>query len=226
MRVSEAISGINYALRGTDDDTPTVGSEEYNYWLSILNRKMRGLYNDAKRRWKVTWEVRSIGTLAAATAPEFDLDSDFLAPSDTVYAVTPSGRRIDFTIISPEEIDPRVQQVYISGQNPQVLRFTRPILVGDPFIGATLYMPANFMPANMKNANDNVPLPDADWGVMATAAFIAFNDIVYETKFSDLNAQANELWKQMTQANRRGTYGNPRRTPTVVKRITAPSRRG
>ena len=39
MLVSEAIVGINYALRGTEDDAPLEGTEEYTYWLHLLNKK-------------------------------------------------------------------------------------------------------------------------------------------------------------------------------------------
>lgn len=51
MDVTTAISGISYALRGTDDDAPLVGSDEWTYWLSVLNRKKDELYRDLTKQW-------------------------------------------------------------------------------------------------------------------------------------------------------------------------------
>jgi hypothetical protein len=38
------------------------------------------------------------------------------------------------------------------------------------------------MPADVSLEDDDLPLPDPYWGVMAVAAEVAFNDIVYEDK--------------------------------------------
>jgi len=46
--VTTAISGINYALRGVDDEAPLDGTEEWDYWLSVLNRKKDELFRDTK----------------------------------------------------------------------------------------------------------------------------------------------------------------------------------
>lgn len=67
MILSEALTRINYALRGTDDDTPTVGSEEADYWISLLNRKKDELYQDVARQWSFVYKDSSpteIGVVA------------------------------------------------------------------------------------------------------------------------------------------------------------------
>lgn len=51
MDVTTAISGISYALRGTDDDAPLVSSDEWVYWLSVLNRKKDEFYRDLTKQW-------------------------------------------------------------------------------------------------------------------------------------------------------------------------------
>ncbi len=56
---------------------------------------------------------------------------------------------------------------------------------------------------------------------MAVASEIAFNDITYEDKASDLNAKANALYRQMVSDERKGTYNNPIQTPVNVYRIGA-----
>jgi hypothetical protein len=53
--LSDAISGVNYALRGTDDAAPTSG-EEFNYWLSLLNRKKDELYYDVGKQWSFIYK--------------------------------------------------------------------------------------------------------------------------------------------------------------------------
>lgn len=219
MIVSEAISKINYALRGIDDDAPTVGTDEYTYWLSVLNSKKDELFRDVKQLWNESFEIRSIGTITASTAPSFELEDDFLAPSDYIYLVTNEDRRVEYRLIKPGERRLHTREAYIAGRNPKVLYVSNEILSTEDIVGAELFLPAHWLPEDMTAANDDLPFPDPNWGVMATAAEIAFNDIIYETKAPDLNEKANSLFRQMAQLNRRGTYDNPRVTPYYMKRI-------
>lgn len=57
MTLSECMSRINYALRGTDDDSPETTSDEYTYWLSLINRKKDELYQDTSRQWSFTYKA-------------------------------------------------------------------------------------------------------------------------------------------------------------------------
>ena len=52
MTLTDAITRLNYILRGTDDDAPTSGTDEYTYWLDTLNRKKNELYNDTTNTWR------------------------------------------------------------------------------------------------------------------------------------------------------------------------------
>lgn len=56
MLVSTFISRVNYALRGTDDDAPTSGTDEYLYWLDALNRKKDELFEDVTKQWRFTYK--------------------------------------------------------------------------------------------------------------------------------------------------------------------------
>lgn len=209
---------MNYALRGTDDDAPNSGTAEWNYWISLLNIKKNEIFQDP-RNWSHIYEVRSIGTISASTAPSFDLDDDFISPSDSVYVVDTSSNRHDFTLIKPEERSTLTQNVFIAGMNPQVLYFANQITATQTIVSGTLYMPGYWMPSDITANTQTVPLPDPNWGVFAVASEIAFSDITYEDKAETLNAKANNLYMLMTKKNRKGTHKNPRTTPYLVRRI-------
>lgn len=57
MTLSQAITRINYALRGTDDDAPTSGDAEYTHWLSLINTKKDELYEDVGRQWSFIYKA-------------------------------------------------------------------------------------------------------------------------------------------------------------------------
>lgn len=222
MILSEAITKINYALRGLDDDAPSVGSDEWIYWTNVLNSKKNEVYRDVKNRWTNTFENRALsGGVSASTTPVYDLPSDFLGIASQVYIVTTGGVRINFDPIHPEEANPRARNVYVAGANPPKLYFTNEIISGENIIGGTIYVPGYYLPDDLNDASGDEELnfPDDEWGVISTAAEIAFNDIVYEDKAADLNEKANSLYTSMLMKNHRGTYNNPRRVPTRVRRI-------
>ena len=55
----DAINRINYALRATDDDPPTFGDDEWNYWVDTLNRKKDELYEDLSKQWSDSYKPSS-----------------------------------------------------------------------------------------------------------------------------------------------------------------------
>lgn len=56
MLVSEWLEHVNDALRGTDEDAPTLGTIDANLWLRTLNRKKNELYENVKVLWNETWK--------------------------------------------------------------------------------------------------------------------------------------------------------------------------
>lgn len=221
MTTTEFVTYVNDALRGVDDVVPVVGSDEWSYWIRTLNRKKNELFSDPTKTFSESYAVANLGTIAAAASPSYSLVLTWLAPANEAYVINAEGHRTDLTIIKPEEQDPRNQQVFIAGQNPEVLYFTKEIEADDPLVGGTLYLPGYFIPADVvtNSTTATVPLPDPFWGVMAVAAEIAFGDVTYEDKSTDLNSKANALYNQMVKKSRRSTYNNPRKTPTNVPRI-------
>jgi hypothetical protein len=225
MIVSDAMNEINDAFRGLDDVVPIEGSDEWNYWLRTLNKKKNELYLNSKINLSDIWDVKDVGTIAADAAPSFTLADSFIGPSDSIYCVDADGRRTDFDIIPPRERDPLKRNVFIAGNNPKTLYFTNAILAGEPIVGATLSVPGYYLPDDVANDNDDLPFNDPQWVIMAAAAEIAFNDLVYEDKAPDLQTEADTLWQQMMSTDRVDTYGNSRKIPVRVWRIPKPTRR-
>ena len=284
MLVSTLFSRINYALRGSDDTTPTEGSNDANYWLDVINRKQDEFALDPLENWTSLFGVSAveIGTVATtgtttltgtstlfenfsagdkilvsgetvrtidtissdtvltvtvafsntATGKTFtrtpvvssavqvyNLNSRLIRPSDDVYVTTTDNERIDFSLLKPQLRDFVPNPVFISGINPQTLTFVDDITATSQLVGGTITVGGYFKPAELTAFSATVELPDPNWLAMATAAEIAFNDVSYEDKSSELNAKANALYMAMKAANRRGTITHPRTIPTSVRRI-------
>lgn len=218
MLVSEAIVGINYALRGTEDDAPLEGTEEYTYWLHLLNKKKNEFYRDVKRKWSSAFDIQSIGAITESTSLEFDLPLNLLSPSDSVYVITTNGSKVDLDLVSPEDRDYNSRQVYIKGINPQVLVFNNEVKANENIIGGTLYLPGWYLPADLVAETDKLPFRDPEWAVMAVASEVAFADIVYEDKAPELNSKANNLYRSMAHAENNGTHTKPSKIRTSVSR--------
>jgi hypothetical protein len=219
MLVSAFLTNVNDALRALDDDTPTFGTDEAEYWLRVANRKKNELYEDVTKSWASTYAVLDLGAIVAAASPSYNISATFLAPANKAYVVDTDDHRHEYTIIKPEAQNSNAQAVFVAGQNPQKLYFTQEIIASSQIVGGTLYLPGYFIPANMTASDGTVPVDDPYWLVMATASEIAFNDLTYEDKAPDLNAKANALYDLMVAKNRRGTYNNPTVSPTNVTRI-------
>lgn len=281
----DAIRRINYALRATDDDPPTSGDDEWNYWVDTLNRKKDELYEDLSKQWSDSYKPSSpnepgvvstagtttltgngtyftdykagdeilvdgetsriIDTITSDTSltvtvafsntasgknftrsiiidssvEGYHVHRSLLSPSDKVYVQTPT-QKIFLDLIKPQENNYVNQAVHLSGGNPQLLTFTQDIKSDDQMVGGALVVPGYYMPADVSAQTDLIPAPDPNWLVLATAAEIAFTDIVYEDRAETLNNRANSLWRQMVTKNMRGTYNNPRKISYNVKRIT------
>lgn len=223
MLVSELITRVNYVLRGIDDDAPTEGTAEYNYWLDTYNRKKDELYRDVTKLWSSSYAVLEVGSITASETPSFELEAEFLAPANYAYIIDAEDHRTEYEIIKPQELNINKQQIYIAG-NPQTLYFSQEIQSDAQIIDGTLYLPGYFMPDDVTASGEEILIDDPNWAVMAVAAEIAFNDLTFEDKYPDLNNKANALYIQMVKRNRRGTYGSPRVSPYNVRKIRSPER--
>lgn len=226
MTLQPLIKEINYNLKGTDDDAPTVGDEDWLYWVVMINKKKDEMYDDTKQNWSSAFDDEiSVGTIAAATLPSFNLPATFIAPANQAYVIQTNGNYAYFDVIKGTERNRRLsnKQFFVKGRNPKVLKCSVPIVAGDSSIGGLLYLPGYWRPADVDGTDvaAYIPVDDPHWLAMAVAAAVAENDITYQDKFGELTGQANYLYRQMARANRRGTSGSPRVSQTNVKRIGA-----
>lgn len=221
MTVGDWLVAVNDAFRGTDEDAPDIGSADADLWIRTLNRKKNELYNNTKVLFDETWSVESVGLVTADATPSFNLDTDFIAPSDYVYVLDTDGNKHYYDIVKPRQRPTSGRQFYIAGMNPKVLYGSNEIEATESIVGGTLYVPGYYMPADVPLDDEDalIPLPDPYWGVMSVAAEVAGNDITYEDKEGNLNAKANALYSQMIRNNRRGTYGKGKVSPTNMYRI-------
>lgn len=292
MLVATLLERINYNLRGTDDDTPSIGDDEGVYWLSVANAKISELFEDVTKQWRFSFKstapyepgtvattgtttltgtgtyfndyevgdkisvdgetVRTIATISSDTVltvtvafsntastksfyhdtiiqtgvQTYNLHRSFLAASDEVSLTLSDGTSRYYTVVQPQERSRYHQEVYIAEENPQTVTFTVDIESDSDMVGATLVVPGYYAPFEISDEDETVPVPDGEWLAIATAADIAFSDIIYEDKAEGLNVRANNRYSMMVRKNRRGTSRNPRRLNTTNSyRIHGPNRR-
>ena len=136
--------------------------------------------------------------IIAAGVQEYALHRNFFVPSDTA-TVTTSIQDMTLGFAKPQE---RVYtDLYISGRSPKMLTFYNDIESGSQLVGGTLKVPGYYLPDDMVNATDEVPVDDPTWLVYATAAELARNDAAKDDQFANLVGMANELYRKMIDAN-------------------------
>lgn len=224
MNTSEFLQYVNDALRGTDEEAPNIGTPEANYWFRTLNRKKNELYENTKVLWNETWEVKTLGAISASATPSYTADTTLIAPSDNLYAVDANSKKVYYQFAKPKERNnSSTRKFYLAGMNPQTLYCTNEIDADEDIVGGELFLPGYYMPADINVSTETgtttIPFLDPFYAVMAVASEIAFGDITFEDKTTDLAGKANFLYMQMVRKNRRNTYGDTRQIPTRVNRI-------
>jgi len=160
-------------------------------------------------------------SIIASGVTDYSLNRAFLSPANRAYVLTTDNKKVYIDYLKPRESITSTQMAYIHGVNPKTISFTSTIDATDDIVGGTLYTPGYYLPADVDgSAGTNLlNLPDNQWGVLATAAEIAFGDIIYEDKAEGLNAKANNLYMHMVRNNRRNTYDQTRRIAYGNQRI-------
>lgn len=154
-----------------------------------------------------------------SSSQSYSVHRNLLVPSDRV--VIESTQNYEYIISKPQERSRYNNEVYFSGRNPQLITFTDTIV--DGAVGGSLKIPGYYLPNDVSESTDIIPVDDPYWVVYAVASELAFNDLTYEDKYVDLNTKANNLYSQMVTANRRGTNNYPRVLRTNVARIPGTS---
>lgn len=215
MLVSTLFDRINSALRGLDDTTPTEGSEEANYWLGIINRKKDEWATDPFENWSSLFQINNVTGTITAGDQTYALPTGLLRPSDVVK-VTNGSQEFKLDIVEPQLRDQYTDAVYLTGSD---LVFVDEINSDSQLVGGTISVPGFYLPDDLVLFSDTVPVDDPNWLALAVAAELAFSDVTYEDKYSDLQGMANNLYNRMKSANRKGTIVSPRAAQTKVRRI-------
>jgi hypothetical protein len=215
MLVSTLFDRINSALRGLDDEAPTEGSSEATYWLDIINRKKDEWATDPFENWSSLFQINNVTGTISAGDQTYTLPSGLLRPSDVVK-VTNGGQEFTFQVIEPQLRDEYTDAVYLAGSD---LVFVDEIAADSQLVGGTISVPGFYMPDDLTAFTDTVPVDDPNWLALAVAGEIAFSDVTYEDKYSDLMGMANNLYTRMKANNRKGTIVSPRAAQTKVRRI-------
>lgn len=217
MILTELFTQVNTAFRGSDDDAPTSGTD-FTLWLNTVNRKQNEWSTDSTQNWRSLFFTDTLTPVITLATQTYNLPTNFVSASDRV-AVTLAGVVTYFTIIHPQETAYTQNCVYISGSNPQKLTFVDPIIATTGYLGGTITINGYHALADLTTGTDTILVNDPYWLVYAVASELSFNDQTYSDKAADLNAKANNLYQKMVRNNRRGTFSNPRITPTAVNRI-------
>jgi hypothetical protein len=217
MTITDLMQVINDSVRGTDDDVPTEGTDDWSYWLRVVNQKRDELYRDSRLKLASAYVVLNLGTVTASAAPVYNLATTFKDPAASPYVITTAGGRKDLDYTKPEEQNYTTQAVFVAGSNPHKLYFTQEITSDSDLVGGELYQPAWIIPAAYTAGSDTVIDDDPYWLALAASADIAGNDLTYEDKEPNLTAKANNRYEILAATNRSGSFGNPRVTPTNTR---------
>jgi hypothetical protein len=201
MQVTEFMNQTYYAYRGKGaSKTPLAGSEKYATALAIANRKIKEWATDPNNKWASLFEVRTVDTVDATTPTyTYDLPTDFYASSDFAEIIKTDGSRVEYPITLPQKRNLYNQALYISGRNPKKITFANTIDTG--LNGGDLNVAAYYIPADLVNSTDVIPVDSPEWLIYATAAELARNDAAKDDQFPNLAGIANDLYRKMVEAN-------------------------
>ena len=167
----------------------------------------------------VTSETFKRSIIISAAVQEYNLNRSLFIPSDKAIVTDTNSQPIDYTLVHPQDREYDNKHVYIYGNNPKVLTFQDTISTSDQIVAGELFVPGYYIPADLVNSTDVIPVDDPNWLTMALASELAFNDVTYEDKYVDLNTKANALYMDMIKGNRQGTGQNPRIAGVHIPRI-------
>lgn len=159
-------------------------------------------------------------TIIKTGVQSYSVHRNLLTPSDDIIIETTNGN-IKYLLGKPQERSRYNNEVYLSSRDPQTLTFYDDLPTS--IIGGILRVPGYYIPNDMVNSTDIIPVDDPYWLVYAVASELAFNDLTYSDKSVDLNAKAGNLYSMMVANNRRGTSDYPRVARTNVSRIPGTS---
>lgn len=208
MTVTELVAEVTDAWMG-DSDSPTDGSDEWNYILRIANRKLRQWARDKNRSWSSLYEERTFGTVSSGTQT-YDLDEDVHKLSDFVYVDINDTQYAEYKVVRPNQRGEHFNSVFLTGpEGAKVLHFYDSIVATSTVVGGTIRAGVYILPEPLASANDDVLIDSPDWLVLATAAEAARNDPAKDDQYSNLITAANDEYETMVLNNLHNPHAQP-----------------
>lgn len=200
MIASDFLNNVYIKYRGkVASKTPAWGDEKAVLAMTIANGKVREWANDSNQVWASLFEIKDVSPVISTSTLTYDLDPNFLYPSDFFQIVKTNGDVVDISVTKPQQRLDNSLSVYVHGSNPKKVTFAGTI--DSSYNGGTLKAPAYYLPADMTLATSVVAVDMPDWLVYATAAELARNDTSKEAEFGNLIGMANEIYQKMIAAN-------------------------
>lgn len=208
MTLADLITQVHYAYKG-NTRVPVSGDVKYTLYLGIANRKIREWARDPNNHWASLYDgSRTIGTVASGTQT-YDLDEDFISPSDQIFAETSATSYFEMDVIKAPLRHQLSNGVFISSFDPPKLTFADTIGSTSSLVGRTIRVPGYYMPEELVSPSDFIPVDNPDWLVYATAAELARNDAAKTDQFPNLIGLANEEYRKMVENNQNSSFEAP-----------------
>ena len=206
------------AYRGkVEEKTPSFGSDKADLVIDIANQAQEEWARNSKIHWNSLFEERNIGIVDTSVFT-YELDDDFLFPSDYIIIEQLDGNRREIPITKPQKRNDNKTKVYLSGNNPKKITFAGDT-IDSVLNGGTILMPGYYLPSEIVNSTDLVTADDPNWLVYATAAELTRNDPAKEDQYANLIGKANDLYLNMITANEDSGYRQDNTMPTIMPTV-------
>lgn len=135
-------------------------------------------------------------TIVKDSVKEYSLSRRFYTPSDNATVMT-TVQDVYYNYTLPQQRT--LGGVYIYGRLPKKFAFYND--PADQVVGGELKVSGYYLPNTLVNETDEVEVDDPNWLVYAVAAELARNDPAKDAEFGNILGMANDLYKNMVEAN-------------------------
>lgn len=193
---------VNNAYLRLNGKIPTfaAGTAKYNAMLAIGNMQISVWENEDD--WNSLYNPAfSVGAVTATdTFPLGSTVNYISAAIGDVVKITRLDGTVDRYFTVPAEILSQHTGNYCAkiGQN---LKFAQAFKTTDPQFGGAITAPVYLHAAILVNTTDVVPVDDANWLCVASAAQAASSSIVKASMYANLMGEANSLMANMKYSN-------------------------
>lgn len=211
MLASEFVTAV-YLKAERKIPTFLSGSSKWNTILAIGNSKIDAWMTEPDANWDSLYDsIYPIGTVSATNTFELDDEVRILSPAPGDYVII---THTDGTISEYETVKAKDLKRYATGNYcakvGRNLVFSRAFTTSDTESGGTITAPVYRYAEHLINDNDEVPVDDPNWLVLATAAEYNRGDIVKQNQYPNIINEANALMEAMKISNEAQVEDAPR----------------